>query len=76
MSNTTRLVDKLISKGLVERITCEKNRRKVDISITSEGLNFLIKLDSVIDEVEPKITQNLNKSEMEELTELLHKLRK
>ena len=29
MSNTTRLVDKLIEKKLVERDICENNRRKV-----------------------------------------------
>ena len=27
-SNTTRLIDKLIQKGLVNRQVCEKNRRK------------------------------------------------
>jgi len=34
MSNTTRLVDKLILKGFVNRITCPSNRRKVEIRIT------------------------------------------
>jgi len=76
MSNTTRLVDKLISKNLVERITCEKNRRKVEITITSEGLNFLKKLDTVMDRIESEITQNLNESEIQQLTNLLHKIRK
>lgn len=75
MSNTTRLVDKLISKSLVERITCEKNRRKVEITITSEGLNFLKKLDLVMDEVESEITQNLNDLEIQQFTQLLNKLR-
>ena len=31
MSNTTRLVDKLILKDFVSRETCESNRRKIDI---------------------------------------------
>lgn len=75
MSNTTRLVDKLISKSLVERITCKKNRRKVEITITSEGLNFLKKLDTVMDEIESDITQNLNDLEIQQLTQLLNKLR-
>jgi len=76
MSNTTRLVDKLISKSLVERNVCEKNRRKVEITITSEGLGFLKKLDTVMDEIESEITQNLNESEIQQLTNLLHKIRK
>lgn len=75
MSNTTRLVDKLISKALVERITCEENRRKVEITITSEGLNFLKKLDLVMDEIESEITQNLTDLEIQQLTQLLIKLR-
>lgn len=75
MSNTTRLVDKLISKALVERITCEENRRKVEITITSEGLIFLKKLDLVMDEIESEITQNLTDQEIQQLTQLLIKLR-
>ena len=34
MSNTTRLIDKLILKGLVTRETSPENRRKIDINIT------------------------------------------
>jgi len=75
MSNTTRLVDKLIAKGLVERITCEKNRRKVEITITSNGIEFLTKLDPIIDKVEHEITDNLTPEEIENLTQLLNKLR-
>ncbi len=75
MSNTTRLVDKLITKGLVERIICEKNRRKVEITITPSGIEFLTKLDPIIDKVEHEITDNLTPEEIENLTQLLHKLR-
>mgnify|MGYP001803271434 CR=1 FL=1 len=41
MSNTTRLVDKLIAKEFVTRITCPSNRRKVEITITKQGEGFL-----------------------------------
>ena len=75
MSNTTRLVDKLITKGHVERIICEKNRRKVEITITANGIEFLTKLDPIIDKVEHEITDNLTPEEIENLTQLLHKLR-
>ena len=40
-SNASRLVDKLVSRGLVERRLCESNRRKVDILITEPGLDLL-----------------------------------
>lgn len=74
MSNTTRLVDKLIAKQLVERVTCEKNRRKVEITITSKGLDLLSRLDPEIDHLEKKMTQNLEENEVKRLTELLQKL--
>ncbi len=75
MSNTTRLVDKLILKNYVERFVCKINRRKVEIFITKNGLELLNKLDSLIDESESKLTHNLSVSELEQLNTLLYKLR-
>ena len=75
MSNTTRLVDKLILKELVERFVCEKNRRKVDIFITDKGLKLLDMLDPIIEKVETQITSSLSTKELETLNTLLTKLR-
>ncbi|CDF80468.1 transcriptional regulator, MarR family [Formosa agariphila KMM 3901] len=75
MSNTTRLVDKLILKGYVERNICEKNRRKVEIFITKEGLKLLKAIDPNIDKAENEISANLSKDELETLNFLLTKLR-
>ncbi|WP_296377975.1 MarR family winged helix-turn-helix transcriptional regulator [Winogradskyella sp.] len=74
MSNTTRLVDKLLKKDFVKRITCEKNRRKVEISITKTGLEILKELDPKIDCTEGKITSPLNPKELKQLNNLLLKL--
>lgn len=76
MSNTTRLVDKLILKGFVERFICEKNRRKVDIYITENGLNVLKELDPIVEKIEEVLTSNLTEQELIELNILLTKLRK
>ncbi len=75
MSNTTRLVDKLILKNLVERFTCEKNRRKVDIYITDGGLKLLELVDPIIEEKENELTNNLSKKELKTLNLLLTKMR-
>ncbi|MFL1895923.1 MarR family winged helix-turn-helix transcriptional regulator [Aquimarina sp. 2-A2] len=75
MSNTTRLVDKLINKGLVERRVCPSNRRKIEITITQEGLNFLSEVDPVIEHLEKKLTAPFTKSELEQFNTLLDKLR-
>ncbi|MBI2280499.1 MAG: MarR family transcriptional regulator [Bacteroidetes bacterium] len=40
-SNASRLVDKLKLKGLVERETCNNDRRQVDIKITKKGIDLL-----------------------------------
>ena len=41
MSNTTRIIDKLIDKNFVQRNICEKNRRKIELFITDEGMSLL-----------------------------------
>lgn len=75
MSNTTRLVDKLILKGYVERFICEENRRKVEIFITPQGLDFLKKIDPIVDHTETEITSVLSPEELTTLNNLLTKLR-
>ncbi|NNC46408.1 MAG: MarR family transcriptional regulator [Winogradskyella sp.] len=75
MSNTTRLVDKLILKGFVQRTICKNNRRKVEIEITDSGLKTLKEIDPKIDTAEQQITTNLNDSELQQLNTLLIKLR-
>lgn len=71
MSNTTRLVDKLIEKSLVERIICKENRRKIELFITEEGLSFLNQIDPVIDRVEEKMVGHLKNTDKEQLVSIL-----
>ena len=74
MSNTTRLVDKLILKDFVSRETCESNRRKIDIFITDKGLKFLNEINPVIDKSEELMTENLSEEEKNILIKLLNKI--
>ena len=75
MSNTSRIVDKILEKGLVERVVCPENRRKVNIFITQKGLKLLKKIDSVINQTEETLTASLSKQEMDQLLQLLNKLK-
>lgn len=75
MSNTTRLVDKLIKKKFVKRTICKANRRKVEISITDLGLETLKVVDPIIDKAEKNITKNLTQEELTQLNTLLIKLK-
>lgn len=74
MSNTTRLVDKLIKKGHVNKQINLQNKRKIDITITPQGLDFLDKIDNLIDSTENNIISSLTKDETLELIRLLGKL--
>lgn len=73
MSNTTRLVDKLINKGFVDRMVCPTNRRKVEITITAKGLEILSELDTVMEKTENQLLKEFNQDELKELNQLLHK---
>jgi len=75
MSNTTRLVDKLVEKGFSERIVCPSNRRKIEIRITSKGLQLLKELDPIIENVETSFSEKLNEEEIELLNIKLNELR-
>ena len=74
MSNTTRLVDKLIEKNLVLRCVCEKNRRKVEITITPQGLDLLTNIDHKLEAKEAELVQNITPIEKEKLIDLISKL--
>lgn len=76
MSNTTRLVDKLIAKGLTSRVTCPNNRRKVNITITKKGLALLDVIDPILDKHEKEMTDALTKEEKIKLTSLLLKMKR
>jgi len=75
MSNTTRLIDKLIAKDLVNRNVCPSNRRKIDICILSKGEKLLDRIDETIEKQESSLLSNLSSEEKEKLTYLLNKLR-
>ena len=74
MSNTTRLIDKLIEKKLVVRKICKDNRRKIEILITDKGLEVLDQLDAKIQETEAAILQPLSLEEQKTLRSLINKI--
>jgi DNA-binding MarR family transcriptional regulator len=73
-SNCTRLVEKLKQKGLVNRVTCENNRRQVDISITEKGQVLLKKIDAS-QEAWLEAMGKISKAEAKDLNRILDKLR-
>jgi DNA-binding MarR family transcriptional regulator len=74
MSDTSRIVDRLITKGLVKKGTCKSDRRLVDVMITDKGKKMLERLDERQDELD-SIMGNLTEKEAATLSELLDKIR-
>ena len=74
MSNTSRLIDKLIEKKLVEREICPDNRRKIEIFITNRGLNLLNDLDNKIQMTEAEILKPLSIDDQKILRNLINKI--
>ena len=45
MSDTSRIVDRLVLKGLVQKTTCKNDKRLVDVNISPKGKKLLEKID-------------------------------
>ncbi|MEJ6735676.1 MAG: MarR family transcriptional regulator [Flavobacteriales bacterium] len=74
MSNASRLVEKLRKKEFIERVTCEHDRRQVDVRITETGIALLKEADKEMnkfDGMKDKITEK----EAVSLSKLLEKIR-
>ena len=61
-SDVSRLLDRLVRKGLTNRNICPDNRRKMDVCISKIGLQVLEKLDG-------ELAQTLNGFYKDELSE-------
>jgi MarR family 2-MHQ and catechol resistance regulon transcriptional repressor len=74
MSDTSRIVDRLVIKGLVKKTVSIGDRRLVDIVISLKGRRLLEKLDSLQEELDG-ILKNLSEKEADSLSKLLDKIR-
>ena len=74
MSDTSRIVDRLVIKGLVKKTTCAKDKRLVDVIITDKGQRLLRKIDAEADHIS-EIMSRLSEKDAEMLSLLLDKLR-
>ncbi len=74
MSDTSRIVDRLIKKGFVKKVTCKTDRRLVDVTITARGLQLLKKTDLYETRMDD-LLQALTEEEAKTLNRLLDKIR-
>ena len=74
MSDASRIVDRLIQKGLVSRCTNTQDRRAVDIRISEQGLQVLAAMDTEF-KTKDVLKKNLTEEEAGLLSDLLDKMR-
>tara|TARA_R110000787_G_scaffold38086_3_gene96245 strand:+ start:16332 stop:16790 length:459 start_codon:yes stop_codon:yes gene_type:complete len=74
--DVTRLIDRLVIKGFVDRKTCPANRRKIDISVTENGMDFFFKVHRVAREaLNNYFKDQLTEEEARMMYKLLGKMR-
>ena len=74
MSDTSRIVDRLIAKELVLKNTCEKDKRLVDITLSPKGLDLVDQLDQFNDRIDD-LLKGINASEAATMNQILDKIR-
>jgi DNA-binding MarR family transcriptional regulator len=74
MSDTSRIVDRLVKKGLVKKAVCKTDRRLVDVTISEKGKKLLEKIDAYDGQMDG-IMMNLSQTEAATLNGLLDKAR-
>ena len=70
----TRLIDRLVERGLVDREPCGDDRRRVDCTINAEGLAVLDRLEGPVDARDRELMARLAKTELETLSTLLERV--
>ena len=73
--NATRLADKLINKGLVERKRSETDRRIVYLAITEKGEELLVRVDANDNISYMSFMERITEEEAQVVSDILDKVR-
>lgn len=74
MSDSSRIVDRLVIKGLLKKTISKTDKRLVEVAITEKGKRVLKKTDLQEDELH-QIVRALSDKEAKTLNKLLDKIR-
>lgn len=74
-SNVTRILEKLVEKKLVIRESSPQNRRKIDVTLTGEGLQLVNSTDCLAVDVYNQMAAAISAEEAGRLGDWLDKLR-
>ncbi len=74
MSDTSRIVDRLVVKGFVDKNSCEKDKRLVDITLSKKGHQLVDSLDKFNQQIDA-LLMGVSEKEATTLNQILDKLR-
>jgi DNA-binding MarR family transcriptional regulator len=74
MSDTSRIVERLLKKGLVNKQICRYDKRLVDVTISEKGAELLSRIDKKNPEIDG-LTAHLSSEDIELVNRVLDKLR-
>lgn len=74
-NDLTRLLDKLEKKGWIQRRLCQANRRKMDVTLTENGIKILQETSIAMNAFTGKLKTRFSDKEAASLSKLLDKLR-
>jgi len=74
MSDTSRIVERLLKKGLVNKQICRYDKRLVDVTINERGLQLLQRLEKKTNELD-SIVSTLDEEDIDTVNQLLDKIR-
>jgi DNA-binding MarR family transcriptional regulator len=67
----TRMIDKLVERGLIERLRSDENRRVVNVRLTPEGAAFIDQIAVPLADCHTRQLGHLSAKELQELGALL-----
>ena len=73
-ADTSRIVDRLVGKGLASKCTSSDDRRKVSVSLSNGGVDLLSKIDDALHHIDDSYN-HLSIKEWKLLNNLLDKLK-
>jgi DNA-binding MarR family transcriptional regulator len=74
MSDTSRIVDRLVAKELVEKNTCPTDKRLVDVVLSKKGFVILEKLDQLNHQLDA-LMKGISEKDAITMNQLLDQLR-
>ena len=73
--DVTRLLNRLESAGLIERMRSTSDRRVVEVGITDKGADLLKAMDPEIGKIQNRLARHLSDDDLDQLNELIERYR-